>query len=218
MATLIKLKRSAVQGNIPASVQLEVGELALNTYDGKLYTKKSVNGVDTVIEIGGGGSSGSTFSRYSFTATAGQTAFVCSIALNEIYVYLNGLLLNPIEDYTFSGATVTLVSAAQVGDEIEIFDFTAIVLDDITTTYVKRNFTATANQTTITTNYNAGLIDVYLNGVKLVDGSDYTATNGTSIVFSSALSLNDTIETIAWNASSVQTSIDDTEVFALAAL
>lgn len=217
MATLIKLKRSAVQNNIPAASQLEIGELALNTYDGKLYTKKSVNGTESVVELGGG-SSGSAFNRYSFTATANQTAFNCVVPINAVYVYLNGLLLNPTVDYSFSGSVVTLVSGAQLNDELEVFTFGGVVLDDITTTYVKRNFTASANQTTITTNYNAGLIDVYLNGVKLVDGIDYTATNGTTIVFSPALSLNDIIETIAWNASSVQTSIDDTEVFALAAL
>jgi hypothetical protein len=35
---------------------------------------------------------------------------------------------------------------------------------------------------------------VYLNGVKLVDGSDFTATNGTDIVLTQAASLNDTVE------------------------
>jgi hypothetical protein len=34
MAVNIKLKRSAVPGNIPTTSSLELGELALNTYDG----------------------------------------------------------------------------------------------------------------------------------------------------------------------------------------
>ena len=210
MATLMKLKRSAVEGNIPTTGQLELGELALNTFDGKLYTKKSADGIENIIEIGGGsgGDAGSVFTRQSFVATAGQTVFVSTNLLTEIHVFLNGLLLNPVEDYTFSGVAITLVTGADVGDEIEVFDFAGVVLNDITSTYVKNNFTATAGQITVTTNYNPGLIDVWLNGVKLIDAVDYTATDGTTITFSSALALDDTIETIAWNASNIANRFD----------
>ena len=44
MAVNIKLKRSAVPGNIPSTSQLELGEIALNTYDGKAFFKQDVNG------------------------------------------------------------------------------------------------------------------------------------------------------------------------------
>ena len=37
----IKLKRSAVSGKIPTANDLPLGELALNTYDGKLYASKN---------------------------------------------------------------------------------------------------------------------------------------------------------------------------------
>ena len=40
MATKIKLKRSAVPNKTPQANQLEVGEIALNTADGKLFVKK----------------------------------------------------------------------------------------------------------------------------------------------------------------------------------
>ncbi len=40
MATKIKHKRSSVSGNIPTSGQLEAGELAINTADGKVFLKK----------------------------------------------------------------------------------------------------------------------------------------------------------------------------------
>lgn len=54
MANTIKIKRSAVQGKIPATADLQLGELAVNTYDGKLFLKKD-NGTEAVVEIGGGG-------------------------------------------------------------------------------------------------------------------------------------------------------------------
>jgi len=50
MANLIKLKRSAVAAKVPAVGDLELGELALNTYDGKLYTKKD-SGTASIVEL-----------------------------------------------------------------------------------------------------------------------------------------------------------------------
>ncbi|MBP47124.1 MAG: hypothetical protein CMH53_04225 [Myxococcales bacterium] len=52
MANTVKLKRSAVAGKVPSTGDLALGELALNTFDGKAYIKKSANGTDEVIEIG----------------------------------------------------------------------------------------------------------------------------------------------------------------------
>ena len=65
MATPYRFKRSAVAGKRPTLDDLELGEIALNTYDGKLYAERETNGVgiaDTVAllnpweETYGGGS------------------------------------------------------------------------------------------------------------------------------------------------------------------
>ena len=37
----LKLKRSAVLGRIPTTASLDLGELAINTVDGKIYFKQS---------------------------------------------------------------------------------------------------------------------------------------------------------------------------------
>jgi hypothetical protein len=50
VANLIKIKRSAVVGKIPLTTDLELGELAINTADGKLYLKKD-DGAETIIEL-----------------------------------------------------------------------------------------------------------------------------------------------------------------------
>jgi hypothetical protein len=39
MAQIIKLKRSSVSGNVPTTGQMDTGELALNTADGKLFLR-----------------------------------------------------------------------------------------------------------------------------------------------------------------------------------
>ena len=65
MATPYRFKRSAIAGKRPTLADLELGEIALNTYDGKLYAERETNGVgiaDTVAllnpweETYGGGS------------------------------------------------------------------------------------------------------------------------------------------------------------------
>jgi hypothetical protein len=52
MSTPIRLKRSAIQDKRPLVSDLQLGELALNFYDGKLYAKKKHGGDESVIEIG----------------------------------------------------------------------------------------------------------------------------------------------------------------------
>jgi hypothetical protein len=72
-------------------------------------------------------------------------------------------------------------------------------------------YTATASQTTFTGSddnsntlaYDAGFIDVYLNGIRLVNGSDFTATSGTSIVLTTGASVNDILEIVAFGTFSL---------------
>ena len=49
----IKLRRSSVAGRIPTTAQLELGELAINTQDGKIYFKKydAVANTESIIDI-----------------------------------------------------------------------------------------------------------------------------------------------------------------------
>ena len=51
MAQTIKLRRSAVAGNRPTTAQLDLGELAINTADGKIYFERSGSDGDTIQEI-----------------------------------------------------------------------------------------------------------------------------------------------------------------------
>ena len=45
MATPFRIKRSAVPSKRPAVADLQLGELALNTYDGNLFSKRDTGGV-----------------------------------------------------------------------------------------------------------------------------------------------------------------------------
>ena len=134
MAQTIKLKRSATQGSIPATSALSLGEVAINTYDGKMYIKKNVGGTESIVEIGSGGGSGlaSSFTLYEYTATSGQTTFSGSDSNSntlaydtatppKILVYLNGVLLDHTTDYTATnGTSVVLTNGAATSDLLQI--------------------------------------------------------------------------------------------------
>ena len=67
-------------------------------------------------------------------------------------------------------------------------------------TYTKTTVTATAGQTAVTgLTYTAGRVDIYLNGIKLLIGTDVTASNGTSITLATAASVGDTIQVVAFS-------------------
>ena len=51
MSNVVKLKRSAVASKVPATTDLALGELALNTYDGNLFFKKSVSSTDSIVTV-----------------------------------------------------------------------------------------------------------------------------------------------------------------------
>ena len=121
MSQIIKLKRSGTASAEPTTAQLALGEVAINTYDGKMYIKKD-DGVEEIIEVG---STGLVYVKTTITATGGQT--------------------------TVTGLT-----------------------------------------------YTAGLVDVYLNGVKLVVGTDVTASNGSSITLASGAAVDDIIQIVAF--------------------
>ena len=68
MATPIRIKRSAVAGKKPTDSQLQLGELAVNFYDGKIFLKQDQGGVGIgtrIVEVGAG-----------TTTFAGKTLFV----------------------------------------------------------------------------------------------------------------------------------------------
>ena len=78
-------------------------------------------------------------------------------------------------------------------------------------TSARFKFNVTGTPTTLSGNdangvslsYDAGFIDVYLNGVKQVNGTDVTVSSGNSIVFASALANGDVVEAVAFGTFNV---------------
>ena len=212
MTQTVQLKRSATTGAIPSTSDLALGELALNTYDGKAYIKKSVGGTESIVEVGADTSTDITdMKHFLYNPSANQTSFSgvdvngssLSYTSGQIAVFLNGVFLDP-DDYTATnGSAVVLDDGAKSSDYLEIITWTAGVTSGLITGISNYEFTATANQTVlsgadengVTLSYTPGKVLVFLNGVLMDNrsGTDYTETNASTITFSSGLQVNDTV-------------------------
>ena len=211
MATNIVLKRSSTSGAVPSTSDLALGEIAINTYDGKMYTKKTVSGSSSIVELTGNvalSSSAFDLINYKFTATSNQTSFsgsdansnTLAYASGTIQVFLNGILLDPTDYTATNGTHVVLDTGANSGDILYISRFAGVnPFDDF-------KYVASSNQTSFSGDdansnsliYTVGNLAVYLNGV-LLDPTDYTATTGTSVVLASGASSGDILHIHEFN-------------------
>jgi hypothetical protein len=143
----------------------------------------------------------SSVSQYNIIADSGQITFnnVSFVNDDNIQVFLNGILLKPIEDYTTSNNnTITLTDGADSGDEFRLIAFETysqrVSLDDY-------SYTCDSGQSTFsgvdnnnnTLSYTPGNVQVHYNGLLLVEGQDYTATTGTSVVLTEVADSGDAI-------------------------
>ena len=186
----IKLRRSGIAGKIPGTSQLELGEIALNTYDGRLYIKKSVNSVESIVGIYGVPVSEDTIILDTFTGDGSTTDFTLTRIPKDkqyIYVAINGVRQD-VTEYSLSNHTLSFTDAPELDDSIEVrtHDITPnhVTLRD----YKRYLFTASSDDTFsgvddngFTLEYDVGFIEVYVNGSRIVEGVDYTATDGSTV-------------------------------------
>ena len=109
MATPIRIKRSAVAGKKPTTSDLQLGELAVNFNDGKVFLKQDTSGVGVgtrIVEVGAG-----------TTTFAGKTLFVTE----------NGNDDNDGLNEGNAKATIkSAVAAASEGDTVKVFPGTYV--------------------------------------------------------------------------------------------
>jgi uncharacterized protein YdeI (BOF family) len=164
-------------------------------------------------DVGGGGGGSGPYARtnFIFSATAGQTSFsgndayanLLAYTPGRIDVFLNGRLLDPADYTATSGAAVVLDAGATAGDQLFVAAWQAAA-PSVGSRVVYR-YVSTASQTTFsgadansaTLAYVVGNIDVFVNG-RLIPVSEYTATNGSSVVFSTGLTASDVVLIVAF--------------------
>lgn len=158
----------------------------------------------------------------SFTVTTGQGALFPTITgANYFYATLFDASgnLEIVKVTGRSSDTFTVVRAQDgstarsfaANDSVEL-RITKAMLDDLKTDAValgpngttqRAVYTATAGQDTFSASYTVGYVDVYLNGVKQQSGVDFTASNGTTVVFAVALAAGDVVDIVAYGTFSI---------------
>ena len=102
-----------------------------------------------------------------------------------------GITVNPRANLNFVGAVLT--DSAGSDTTTVTFPINA---------YIRQAFTPTANQTSFTTSSSmiTGSEQVYLNGILLVRGSDYTTPDSTTILLTTGAAVGDSFEVMGLNA------------------
>ncbi len=143
-------------GDIPAINELKLGEIGINTQDGKLYIKREYDGgIQTIVEIGTGTdnlSATTTFNSYIYTSDGtlevitgeDDSGDVLTYDPNpnnasRIQVYLNGVLLHQGIDYVANtGDSISLTHVVDAEQVIQVAAYNStgvslgndLILDD----------------------------------------------------------------------------------------
>ena len=151
----------------------------------------------------------------SFTGDNSTTAFALQVTpadSDDVFVFVNGVLQHT-NSYSVSGNTVTLASAPDSSSTIDIRSHLIKSENVSLRDYKKYVYTlgstvdsvSGADSAGATLTYDAGLVDVYVNGVRLVTDKDYTAGNGSQVVFDSALGAGNIVEVVSHSRATVFT-------------
>ncbi len=146
-----------------------------------------------------------------FSGNGSTTAFTLTYApasTTSIIVAISGVVQNP-NLYSVIGTTITFSPAPPTGtNNISVLYLGLPVIGVSSpgnTAYrSSQDFTATASQTTFTTtgSYTVGFLDVYRNGVRL-GASNFTATNGTTVVLGTACTAGDLVTIVFFTLVSI---------------
>ena len=183
--------------------------------------------------------SGTGHSQFKYVSATPQTTFsgtathggTLSYDVGNIQVFLNGILLVDSQDYTATnGTSVVLTQATDSGDVVAISKFSGggsgggggggsgEVFRSTQFVYTTASPTTTitgSDDNSATLSYIADQVQVFRNGILLIDSADYTATNGTSIVLGAATDSGDTVVITAFRGQG-STAIDSADVIAIA--
>jgi hypothetical protein len=184
----IKIKRSAVPGKRPTVDQLPLGELGLNTYDGQLFAQIDTGGVGIATTV-------ATLTPWKESYGSNSISYDGNVSVGSNLTVQNAVLNGTLSVGSTTGQSGQYLQSTGVG----------VTWASFPTLRTTNTFSATSGQTSFNVNYNVGFIDVYINGVRLTD-SDYTASNGTSVVLNESCYGGEVVDIIAYNTTSTSGS------------
>jgi len=117
MSQTIKIKRSSDPGKVPASSELELGELAINTYDGKIFFKRD-DGTESIVNVTGetGNTGQPAGSLYNIQMNGGGNSFAAIPNGTDGYILTaHGNATPTWEPAPATGVTSVAVSGGTTG-------------------------------------------------------------------------------------------------------
>ena len=154
------------------------------------------------------------------TANINQVASNLSAISDFAGIYLGAASSNPTQDPDGSALDGGELFFDTSSNQLKVYSASSgwqNAGSSINGTSARFTFTISGTPTTVSGNDNSGtalsyspnFIDVYLNGVKQVNGTDVTVTSGNSLVFASALANGDVVDCVAFgtfNVANIATS------------
>ena len=162
-------------------------------------------GATKTITISGSSISGTLtdpVKQTEFTGSA-TTTFTVDYTVGSISVFLNGAKLAASDFTATNGTSVVLGSACASSDIVTVVEYGTPFASPYSATVFTVGTSSEYNTSTkvLTTDYTANKVAIYLNGVKLLSGTDYTASNGTTIdLTNSSPTTGDKIEVVEHGA------------------
>jgi hypothetical protein len=173
----------------------------------------STNGSAVYWGTGGGSANGILDVRQQYVGDGTSNTYIVTGGYrpNDISVFINGVMLrNGVDVDVTDGGTFSFTTAPVNGALIDVVGIGTLYANGVSTT-TSQQFTAngTANSFTISGGYVPYQIQVYLNGVKQIPGTDVIISSGSTVDFTSTPANNFIVDIFGYQTS-LLLSIDTT--------
>ena len=167
------------------------------------YSAASSNNIKTLDDISASFNSSTTI----FSLTSGGTA-VTPASPQQLIISVGGVMQSPNTDYSVSGSNIIFTTAPQSGLTFFgtlIGPAVPVGVSTVGEVYRRQSYAVTGVQTSFSfpAGYTVGYLEVYRNGVKLISGDDFTATDGSSFSLTTPAQNGDDVEATGYITSAI---------------